>query len=121
MKQAWFKSFVLALASMLICSALTAEASWQEQQEQIPLPSSTTPTSPVTTVHGVVRNGASGEPLPRALVRINGDASTGALTDGDGHFEISGVPTGPQEFQIMKPGFLDQAEAAADSSGENSH
>jgi hypothetical protein len=121
MNPMWFTSFLLALASMLICSALTAEAPGQEQQEQIPPPSSTAPAGPVTTVHGIVRNGASGEPLPRALVRINGDASTGALTDGEGRFEISGVPTGPQEFQIMKPGFLDSAEAAADSSGENSH
>jgi hypothetical protein len=121
MNRAWFKSFVLALASTLLCSALTAEASGQEQQEQIPPPTSTAPIGPATTVHGIVRNGGSGEPLPRALVRINGDASTGALTDGEGRFEISGVPTGPQEFQVMKPGFLDQAEAAADSSGENSH
>jgi Carboxypeptidase regulatory-like domain len=121
MNQTWFTSFLLALASMLICSALAAEASGQEQQEQIPPPSSAAPAGPVTTVHGIVRNGASGEPLPRALVRMNGDASTGALTDGEGRFEISGVPTGPQEFQIMKPGFLDQAEAAADSFGESSH
>ena len=72
------------------------------------------------TVHGLVRNGTTGEPLPRALVRIEGDASTGTLTDGDGHFEIPGVPSGPQELQVIKPGYFDDAsEAAAAGSWEN--
>lgn len=64
---------------------------------------------PRVTVQGVVKNAATGEPLPRALVRIEGDAVTGALTDGEGRFEISGVPLGPQAFQVMKPGFIDTA------------
>ncbi len=74
----------------------------------------------LAVVRGLVRNGASGEPLPRALVRINGDASTGVLTDGQGRFEIADVPEGPQEFTVIKPGFIDQAEAG-DSNAGNSH
>jgi hypothetical protein len=74
-----------------------------------------------TVVHGIVRVGASGEPLPHALVRIGGDASTGALTDGEGRFAIPDIPAGPQEFTITKPGFLDEAEAAADSIAWNAH
>ncbi len=66
------------------------------------------PTSTRTVVQGVVKNAATGEPLPRALVRIEGDAVSGSLTDGDGRFEISGVPIGPQAFQVIKPGFVDQ-------------
>jgi hypothetical protein len=76
------------------------------------------PAGPVATVHGVVRNSASGEPLPRALVRIEGDASTGTLTDGDGHFEIPGVPLGPQEVEVIKPGFLDQSFSGVGGNGE---
>jgi hypothetical protein len=64
-----------------------------------------------TTVRGVVKNAATGEPLPRALVRIEGDAAAGMLTDGDGRFEMQGVPIGPQAFQVVKPGFGDQAAA----------
>jgi len=74
-----------------------------------------------TTVRGIVRAGFSGEPLPHALVRIGGDASSGVLTDGDGRFEIADVPAGPQEFTITKPGFLDEAEAVADSIAWNAH
>ncbi len=72
-------------------------------------------------MHGVVRNGVSGDPLPRSLVRINGDASTGVLTDGDGRFEIADVPYGPQEFTVVKPGFMDQVEAADGSDARNVH
>lgn len=69
----------------------------------------------------MVRNAASGGPLARALVRINGDAATGVLTDGEGRFEIADVPEGPQQFMVVKPGFLDEAEAGADSMAWNSH
>ena len=58
----------------------------------------------------MVKNAATGEPLPRALVRIEGDATTGALTDGNGHFEIPNVPVGPEAFQVIKPGFIDAAQ-----------
>jgi hypothetical protein len=73
----------------------------------------------LTTVQGVVR--AGGQPLPRALVRINGDAASGVLTDGDGRFEMPDVPEGPLDFTVTKPGFLDQAEAVADSIAWNAH
>jgi hypothetical protein len=69
----------------------------------------TPPEGPLLTVHGVVLNAATGEPLPRALVRIEGDAEAGALSDGQGRFEIPDVPAGPQSFQILKPGFRDDA------------
>jgi hypothetical protein len=64
-----------------------------------------------TSVHGVVMNAATGEPLPRALVQINGGAGTAVLTDGDGRFEAEDVPLGPGVFQVTKPGFEDAAGA----------
>jgi hypothetical protein len=70
--------------------------------------------SVLATVHGVVRNAATGEPLPRTLVRIEGNAETGALTDGEGRFELSGVPVGPQIIQIRRPGFQDRPYATED-------
>ncbi len=56
-------------------------------------------------------NAASGEPLPRTLVQINGGAGEAVLTDGDGRFDISGVPLGPNMFQLTRPGFEDAAGA----------
>jgi hypothetical protein len=63
------------------------------------------------TVHGIVRNSATGEPLARALVQIEGDADTGALTDNEGRFEIPGLPAGPQTLRVVKPGFRDRPYA----------
>ncbi len=68
--------------------------------------------SGLVTVHGAVHNAATGQPIPRVLVRIEGDAFAGALTDGDGRFEIPGVPPGPQSFRLLKPGFHDRLYAS---------
>lgn len=65
-------------------------------------------------VRGVVRNAATGAPLARALVEIEGNAETGTLTDGEGQFEIPGVPPGPQTIRVAKPGFRDRPYAAED-------
>ncbi len=99
-----------------LCAAFLLTATLLPAQEYIPpgpLQSSEAntapPSGPLATLHGVVLNAATGSPLPRALVQIEGDANTGALTDGEGRFEIPGVPVGPQAVQIVKPGFLDQA------------
>jgi hypothetical protein len=67
-------------------------------------------------VTGIVRNAATGEPLARALVQIEGDADTGTLTDGEGRFEIPGVPVGPQTFRVVKPGFRDRPYASEEVS-----
>ncbi len=125
MRQSMRVAFVVAVLAVLAAfsSAQEPESTQPEQEGQQPaeVSSPSVPTGPRTTVHGVVRNGASGEPLPRALVRISGDAATGALTDGDGRFEIPNVPVGPQEFEVLKPGFMDQADAGAGGPTEEPH
>ena len=88
----------------------------QEPQQQPDAAPATQHQTPVATVHGVVRNIASGAPLPRALVRVSGDANTGALTDGEGRFEIFDVPVGAQEFEVIKPGFVDELAQLAGAS-----
>ncbi len=71
-------------------------------------------TGPPVTVRGAVLNAATGQPLPRALVILGSGDAVGALTDGDGHFEIPGVPSGLQTFNVIKPGF----RAAMQTEGE---
>jgi hypothetical protein len=67
------------------------------------------------TVNGIVRNAATRVPLARALVQIEGDADTGTLTDGEGRFEIPGVPVGPQTIRVAKPGFRDRPYATEET------
>jgi len=51
-----------------------------------------TQAEPPATVRGVVLNEATGQPLPRALVRVQSTPERGALTDGEGRFVLHGVP-----------------------------
>jgi hypothetical protein len=102
------------LAARALCTAFLLAVALSRAQEPVPGPpppleSTTAHSGPLAAIHGVVLNAATGSPLPRALVQIEGDADTGALTDGEGRFEIPGVPVGPQAVQIIKPGFVDQA------------
>ena len=107
------------LATPALCAAFLLAATLLPAQVYIPPgppqpPEANTdtnpaPPGPLATLHGVVLNAATGSPLPRVLVQIEGDADTGALTDGEGRFEIPGVPVGPQAVLVVKPGFLDQA------------
>ena len=84
-----------------------ARAAAEPAQDQSPPTQPSTLDRTLTTLHGVVRNAATGEGVPRALVRIEGDANTGALTDGEGHFEIPNIAVGPQSVEVRKPGFRD--------------
>jgi hypothetical protein len=59
------------------------------------------------TVRGTVFNSSNGQPVRRALVKIDSVPERGAVTDETGRFEISGVPAGVLEFSIAKPGFKD--------------
>ncbi|MGD0292745.1 MAG: carboxypeptidase-like regulatory domain-containing protein [Terracidiphilus sp.] len=105
------------LAMPALCAAFLLAAALLPAQEYIPPQptpeTSTAPPGPLATIHGtlhgVVLNAATSSPLARALVQIEGDADTGALTDGEGRFEIPGVALGQQAVQVVKPGFLDQA------------
>jgi hypothetical protein len=117
LRRAWSLAF-----GVLLVSAAALAAAAQEPPPPFPLPpdqqngaAEPQPQSPaaLATLHGVVRNAASGEPLPRALVSVEGDASTGALTDGDGRFEIPNLPVGPVMVSIHKPGYLDATSVDA--------
>jgi Carboxypeptidase regulatory-like domain len=99
----------LFLFAPILIVVLSGGTGLESQQADQPNPAAE-PTR--ITVQGIVRNAASGDPLPRALVEIEGDASTGTLTDGEGHFEIPGVPLGPQTIRVAKPGFRDRPYAS---------
>ena len=81
------------------------------------------PAGPLVTVHGVVKNAATAEPLPRVLVSIESESSKGVLTDGEGRFEIPGVPAGGTvPIDLAKPGFEDASRHGDESAiGMNIH
>jgi hypothetical protein len=109
-------TFLLVVAAQTAAAQtpwLNEDVVWPAQEPSaVPGPQAAAENAPpvaLATIHGVVRNAATGQPLPRALVRIEGNADTGALTDGEGRFEIPGVPVGAQAIQVRKPGFHDNA------------
>jgi hypothetical protein len=88
----------------LIILTLTAMLS---RAQVPPPPDAAGPTpadGPPVTVHGVVVDAATGNPLSGALVEID-SLRLGALSDSGGRFSIAGVPSGLQIFQVIKPGF----------------
>lgn len=97
---------------LILCCAVAPPAHAQDAGPLQPAPAVADRT--LATLHGMVRSAVTGGGVPRALVRVEGDADTGALTDGDGHFEIAGIPVGPQVVEVSKPGFFNASSTAND-------
>ncbi len=72
-------------------------------------PANTTPSAiKRDPISGTVYNSATGEPVGRALVKVNaGRDQLYAFTGSDGRFQIDGVPEGPAMITAQRPGFLD--------------
>src|SRR5690349_18323400 len=60
------------------------------------------------TIGGTVTNAATGEPIRRALVHVNGPVQLATFTGPDGRFQISGVAQGQAFLTAEKPGFFDE-------------
>jgi len=62
------------------------------------------------TLTGTIVNSVTGEPVPRALVRTNGMVQRTAFTDGEGHFQIDGLP--PMQLSVIaqKPGYTQSSD-----------
>jgi carboxypeptidase family protein len=57
---------------------------------------------------GTVTNAATGEPIRRALVHVNGPMQLATFTGPDGRFQLTGVPQGQASVTAEKPGFFDE-------------
>lgn len=62
------------------------------------------------TLQGRVVDAVTGEPLPGASVSLVG-TTRGAITDEDGHFQISDIPAGIYEVQASFIGFVTETKA----------
>jgi hypothetical protein len=61
-------------------------------------------------VSGTVIDAATGEPIRKALVQINGAQGRTAFTDGDGRFQFEGMPSGPITISAQKQGYFGEQE-----------
>jgi hypothetical protein len=107
------------VAGLLVVASFCAPTIEAQDQSPSQQQNGNTASTTHATVHGVVRNAANGEPLARALVRIEGDNDQGALTDNEGRFEIPGVLAGPEIIRLVKPGFRDRPYAVEEVSYES--
>ena len=79
-------------------------------------PPSQSNAQPQRTIKGAVINSVTGEPIRRALVRINGPGQSFAFTGPDGHFQLDGVPAGTYvTLSAQKPGFFDFTQMGGNS------
>ncbi len=51
-------------------------------------------------------NSATGEGIPRAMVRTNGSVQRNAFSDSDGHFQFDGLPATQVTVTAQKPGYF---------------
>ncbi len=62
------------------------------------------------SLSGIVVNGATGEPIPRALVHLNAQSQQMTMSGPDGRFEFDNLPAGAAMVFGQKPGFYNQQE-----------
>ena len=71
------------------------------------------------TVTGTVVNEGTGEPIPRAMVTLQGSPTRYAFSDGNGSFALEGVPPGRYSVQAQKPGFFGPQERGGSRSSQS--
>jgi len=62
------------------------------------------------TLSGSVVNSVTGESVSHALVRIAGSSQRTVFSDGEGHFQVEGLPAGKVILTAQKPGYFSQQE-----------
>lgn len=60
------------------------------------------------TLSGTVTNAATGEPIRRAVVHVNGPVQLSSFTGPDGRFQFTGIPQGQVFVTAERPGFFDE-------------
>ena len=75
-------------------------------------PQSSQTAAPATTLHGVVLNAITHQPIARALVTLD-QYGLAMLTDNEGRFTFDGIPVGQASVSARRPGYT------ADDGGNN--
>jgi hypothetical protein len=88
---------------LLLCAATVLQPRFAFAQGQ-------SGNQPIYSLAGSVVNSATGEPIPRALVRTNGTVRREVFTDVQGRFQIDSMPQCQVTVSAQKPGFFGQQE-----------
>jgi hypothetical protein len=73
-------------------------------------PSRSTKSDATFALSGSVVNSVTGESVGHALVRIDGSSQRTVFADGEGHFQIEGLPPGMVTVSAQKPGYFSPQE-----------
>jgi hypothetical protein len=73
-------------------------------------PSQSTKGDATFALSGSVVNSVTGESVGHALVRIDGSSQRTVFSDGEGHFQVEGLPAGMVTVSAQKPGYFSQQE-----------
>ena len=111
-----FCSYRVLLLAILAClvSLLVCPQGALSQSEEIvgagtgsPPPTATAEKYPLT---GTVVDAVSGEPIRKALVEVYTNQRRMTFSDGDGRFQLEGIPAGSYSVVAQKPGYFNQQE-----------
>ena len=92
-------------ASSIAAALLVAGSSAAAQAPVPALPPQGSQPGAALTVSGQVRRAGSLQPIAKAIVLVEG-TKLETVTDGDGRFNLTGVPGGSQHVIISAPGFM---------------
>ncbi len=98
----------LACLAILLLTSSTSLA--QSSGIAVPGAQSNLPLVEKFTLTGTVIDSVTGEPIRRALVQLYGRQRRTAFSDGDGHFELEGIPADTYTVTAQKPGYFNQQE-----------
>jgi Carboxypeptidase regulatory-like domain len=99
---------VLSLGFLLLALAVSSPG------RQNPSNSQTTPAGQYS-LSGIVINGATGEPISRALVHLNAQSQQMTMSGPDGRFEFQNLQPGAAMVFGQKPGFYNEQEVGLTS------
>src|SRR5438552_15425577 len=102
-----FLSFACTALVLLGCICLFTQAASSQVYRPI-APQSTDHSPQKYKLEGTVINSVTGEPVPRALVQLNGAVMETVLTGPDGRFHFAAVPEGQIAVSARKPGFFEK-------------
>ena len=76
------------------------------------------PSGPTGTVTGIVTNALTGQPLPGAIVRVDGSGAN-ATSGNDGRFVLSNAPAGARTLRTSATGFVTETRTVTIVTGSN--